>query len=322
MLGGGAVRTARAQTPCHRDRRARRQSTRSSCERLPTNADCRPRCVAVAVSAIPAGAARAAGGRLVPARSRRPQSRRRRRPAAVADGGAGAEVGAEGRPRSKPHRWVDVQAGTVDARYRLMETSAGVRTANQMQQRETFKAGVKFDRTGRYSLQMGARQRHELRRQLGRHRPRHGRARPALAHAARSMSRRADQRRRRADRRHRGPVRGESTEITSYDNDGFLVGERISVKRPKQRTSTRSRSPSAPRRLNTPNVFRRFDGLDASQLHAGADGEEVRRARVGVRRLDALAGPDDTCTKPSASAQGKPRRRRRAPRVLRTCRRV
>jgi hypothetical protein len=30
-----------------------------------------------------------------------------------------------------------------------------------------------------------------------------------------------------------GIVRGESTEITSYDNDGFLLGTRVTVKRPK-----------------------------------------------------------------------------------------
>jgi hypothetical protein len=29
-------------------------------------------------------------------------------------------------------------------------------------------------------------------------------------------------------------ARGEATEMTSYDNDGYIVGERISVKRPKQ----------------------------------------------------------------------------------------
>jgi hypothetical protein len=29
-------------------------------------------------------------------------------------------------------------------------------------------------------------------------------------------------------------VRGESTEITTYDNDGYLTGERVTVKRPKQ----------------------------------------------------------------------------------------
>jgi hypothetical protein len=31
-----------------------------------------------------------------------------------------------------------------------------------------------------------------------------------------------------------GVVRGESTEITSYDNDGYLLGARVSVKRPKE----------------------------------------------------------------------------------------
>jgi hypothetical protein len=31
-----------------------------------------------------------------------------------------------------------------------------------------------------------------------------------------------------------GVVRGESTEITSYDNDGYLLGERVTVKRPRQ----------------------------------------------------------------------------------------
>jgi hypothetical protein len=57
-------------------------------------------------------------------------------------------------------------------------------------------------------------------------------------------------------------VRGESTEITSYDNDGFMVGERISVKRRKQtQLDEIAFTFGHLGDIDTPNVFRRFDGL-------------------------------------------------------------
>lgn len=57
--------------------------------------------------------------------------------------------------------------------------------------------------------------------------------------------------------------RGESTEITTFDNDGYVAGERLSIKRPRELfvdeiVVTRGYVGD----LSTPNVFRRTDRLD------------------------------------------------------------
>jgi hypothetical protein len=188
---------------------------------------------------------------------------------------------------------VDVQMGTIDARYRLVESSADVRTANQMQQRETVKAGVKFDKAGRYSLQMGAgsgsnfagswdnagpgtgeRDLHMYMRQL------YVAAAPIKGIEVQIGG--------------IAPVRGESTEITSYDNDGFLVGERVSVKRRKQtQLDEIALTVGHLGDLNTPNVFRRFDGL---KHHNFAQVLTSRKfgARASASADWTAAGPEDT----------------------------
>jgi hypothetical protein len=59
------------------------------------------------------------------------------------------------------------------------------------------------------------------------------------------------------------PIRGESTEITSYDNDGFLVGERVSVKRPETLLLDEvSATVGYLGDVSTPNVFKRLDRMD------------------------------------------------------------
>src|SRR5262249_59462544 len=52
-------------------------------------------------------------------------------------------------------RWVDLQQSTLNLRYRFVDNSAGVVTTNQLQHREALKARIKFDKPGRYALNMG-----------------------------------------------------------------------------------------------------------------------------------------------------------------------
>jgi hypothetical protein len=128
-------------------------------------------------------------------------------------------------------RWLEVQTGTVAVRYRYLETSAGVVTANQGQYAVQLKARFKFDPKGRVSVaallatgnsftggwnSSGAGTGEFARdfpfKQL------------VLAVApAKGVDLSAGS---------MGFTRGESTEITTYDNDGYLTGERVSVKRP------------------------------------------------------------------------------------------
>jgi hypothetical protein len=159
-------------------------------------------------------------------------------------------------------RWVDLQAATLDARYRVIESSAGATTSNHLQHKQTFKAGLKLDAAGKYSVQAamgtgtsftgswemtgigtGDRDWNPGIRHL------YLAAKPAkgleLQVGGLTMA------------------RTENTEITGFDNDGYMVGERVSVKRPKQLyldevTLTVGYFGD----LSTPNVFKRLDSLD------------------------------------------------------------
>jgi len=129
-------------------------------------------------------------------------------------------------------RWIDVQTGLYQTRYRDVETSAGVRSANQMQDSLTLKARIKFDPMGKVSLGTligtgsgftsswnntgigtGAALHMLYMKQLF-----------IAAVPVKGVE---------ASYGGIGVVRGESTEITSYDNDGFLLGARLTVKRAK-----------------------------------------------------------------------------------------
>jgi hypothetical protein len=134
-------------------------------------------------------------------------------------------------------RWVDLQTGTISTRFRFTETSAGVITQQQLQHSEQFKARVKLDSAGAYGINFalgtgdqfvrgwnntpfgtaagtpnGYASNLFLKQLFGSAAPTTG-----LEIQAGGL----------------GLVRGENTEITTYDNDGYIVGERVSVKRPQ-----------------------------------------------------------------------------------------
>jgi hypothetical protein len=157
------------------------------------------------------------------------------------------------------HRWLDLQTGIADARYRLVESSAGVRTLSQIQHRQTFKAALKLDPAARYTVQIGVGSGSSFTGSWDTTGAGTGDAdwNPAVrqfffaAAPVKGLEVQVGG---------LAPIRGESTEITSYDNDGFLVGERLSVKRPAtlwldEVSLTFGRLGD----LNEPNVFERFD---------------------------------------------------------------
>jgi hypothetical protein len=161
------------------------------------------------------------------------------------------------------HRWVDLTVGSADARYRLIDTSAGVRTSNMLQHKQTIRAGLKFDPKGRYSLQTG----------LGTgssftgswEATGVGTGEPTWAFNVRTLYLAAQPVK--GLEVHVGGLaattRGESTEITAYDNDGFLVGERVSIKRAKDLWLDEvSATVGYLGDTSTPNVFKRLDSLD------------------------------------------------------------
>ncbi|MGH9426719.1 MAG: hypothetical protein ACRD2L_10525, partial [Terriglobia bacterium] len=129
----------------------------------------------------------------------------------------------------KGTRWVEVQSATLSHRYRYVENSAGVMTNNQAQHNEGFKGKFKFDRKGNYAINAGLFSGASLTggwnntgsgkdklftnlylKQL------YFEAKPFKGFELQYGS--------------LYPNRGENTEITSYDNDVYLMGERVSLK--------------------------------------------------------------------------------------------
>jgi len=162
--------------------------------------------------------------------------------------------------------FVEVQSAKVATRYNFIENDLGVATRNHQQHKEAFGFRVRFDRAGKYSLNMAAGSGSGFTSSwdsLGigsdwgsnlNFREFYLSLKPLkelnLQYGGISI------------------VRGAATEITTYDNDSFIMGARVSIKSPKQLffdeiTGTLAYLCD----LNEPDVFRRFDRLDESNYH-------------------------------------------------------
>lgn len=165
-------------------------------------------------------------------------------------------------PTTRRHRWLDLQAAQVETRYRFIETSAGVTATNQWQHRQSLKAAFKFDEKGNYTIQSFMSTGNSftgtwdptgvgtgdptwdfrVRRLYAQAIPRNG-----LGLAVGSFD----------------VTRGETTEITNFDNDAFMQGYRISLKRPHELYLDEvSVTAGYLGDLATTNVFKRFKSMN------------------------------------------------------------
>ena len=142
------------------------------------------------------------------------------------------------KPNPKPalaslERWLEIQTATITARYNWVQNSAGVTTGNHMQYQEAYKGRLKFDAAGRFSLNAGVFTTNGFVQSWNDSGWGTGRANSNLFLKQLYF---AVQPLRGVELQIGGIYfnRGESTEITTYDNDGYLVGERLTVKRPRQ----------------------------------------------------------------------------------------
>jgi len=149
-----------------------------------------------------------------------------------------AEAGAQTPPPARPAvpalaRWFELQNATLNLRYRFIDTSAGATTTNQLQHRETLRARVKFDKTARYTLNLGLFT--GTRFTSGWDNTGWG-----LNDAQKNLAFKAAYLAAIPVAGVEGQfgglyiIKGESTELTTYDEDGYITGQRISVKRPAQ----------------------------------------------------------------------------------------
>ena len=200
-------------------------------------------------------------------------------------------------PEDQP--WLDLQSVTIGLRYRLMENHLGTRAQNWSDHHQGLKLRLKLDRTARYSLTAvafngdsfqaswnlrGLRDGQSSNRLFLKQLYVTARPRPGVELQYGGL----------------GVVRGESSEITSYDNDGYLMGQRLTLA-PKrvvdELTVTAGylgdlRTPSVTRRLHRLSdinygqvlVKRRLtDRLTASADFTHDDGERTLRQGVAIR---------------------------------------
>ena len=162
---------------------------------------------------------------------------------------------------SKPS-WFEPQTINLSSRYRLIENTAGEMTANQMQFKDALRARINIDRDRRFTIDIGAftgssftsgwdatgigsgnaTANMYVKQLYGSIAPVHG---LELQVGGLYIN------------------HGESTEITSYDDDGYVMGERVTVRRPAQiyfdEVSVTRAALSA---TATPGVIRRLKLLD------------------------------------------------------------
>ena len=169
------------------------------------------------------------------------------------------------RPAPEPplRRWFELQTFTAYTRYRFVETSAGVVSTNQQQYKEAIRARLNADKKRRYTLNIGAFSGSAFTSSWDNTGMGTG-TKDFHNHYVKQLYGAAI------------PVpglelqlgglffnRGESTEYTTYDDDSYLVGERVSVRRPKtlyldEISVTRAMVGF----VNTPNLFKRWSGFE------------------------------------------------------------
>jgi hypothetical protein len=178
-------------------------------------------------------------------------------------------------------RWGDFQQFNLGFRYRVIENNVGVRTNRQGQNRTEFKGRFKVDRAGQYAVNAGVFSGATSvsswnNTGMGTGDPARDLHVKQLYFAAAPVSG--------LELQYGGVyvVRGESTEITTYDNDFYLTGQRVTVKRPKQLSFDEISATQAylgdPK---TPSVFDRFQRLDEPNYYQFLVGKKVGK-RVGV----------------------------------------
>jgi hypothetical protein len=158
-------------------------------------------------------------------------------------------------------RWFEIDFAQLGARYRVIETSAGDVTSNQVQHREQFRARFKFDPRARYAVHAGLFTGSAF--TSGWNNTGVGTGEPIANLRLKQLFAAAT------------PVdgvqgqvgglyvtRGESTEITTYDEDAYIMGERVQVTRPKQLWFDEIAFTNAQLAyVTTPGVEHRWDGF-------------------------------------------------------------
>ena len=168
---------------------------------------------------------------------------------------------------AKIKRWFEFDEFGVSSRYRYIEDAGGRTVSNALQYRFAGRARFKFDRGGKYSVVAGLYSGNSFTGGWN-----------ATGLGTGSVQTNLYLKQLYFDAK---PVKGveiqlgglavnngENTEATGYDNDAYITGERIIVRRPKAFYFDEiSLTNAYLGELNHPSVFRRFDDLARSNYH-------------------------------------------------------
>jgi len=170
-------------------------------------------------------------------------------------------------PHPAIHRWLEIETLTLSTRYRFIENAAGRTVGNAQQWQFIGRGRLKFDRSGRYSAVLGLETGNTFtggwnNTGIGTGDTQTNIFVKHLYFNAKPIKQIEVQ---------FGGIgfnNGENTEITSYDNDAYLTGERIQIRAPNQLWFDEiSLTNGFVGDLNRPSIFHRLRHLDRSNYH-------------------------------------------------------
>jgi hypothetical protein len=170
-------------------------------------------------------------------------------------------------PQSGISRWLELQASSLLTRYRYGDTTRSVVTHNQQQHQELFRGRLKFDPRGRFALNASLTTGSAFTSGWDNTGWGMGQG-TAMLYLKQLYLSGAPVKGLELQFGGLAVLRGESTEITHYDNDGYITGERLTLRRPKdlffdEVTVTYAYLGD----LLSPGINKRFRRLDESNYH-------------------------------------------------------
>lgn len=165
------------------------------------------------------------------------------------------------------HRWLDFSKVMLATRYMYVENTAGVVSVNTVQHRQDLFGRLKFDAAGRYSLNFGVQSGRRF--TAGWNETGVGVKRSNLNLYLKHLYLWA-QPMKGLELQYGGFdfMRGAATEITTYNNDGFLSGQRVIVRRPRELFFDEiAYTAGYFGDLTTPNLNRRYHRLKQVNYH-------------------------------------------------------
>jgi hypothetical protein len=172
-------------------------------------------------------------------------------------------------------RWLDLQTASISNRYQFIENARGATTASHEQYQLTFKGRFKFDEQGRFSLNAGLFSGRNF--FSGWNSSGWGSSRATSNFYLKELY--LSVRPARGVELQYGSLRllhGEATEITVYDYDGYVAGQRITLARPDQLWFDEvSYTAGYPGDFSAPNINRRYHRLRQVNFHHVLVGKKI-----------------------------------------------